>query len=147
VLPLVAERLPVKGGAENNLLLGFSKSGWGAWSLLLRHPDRFSRAAAWDAPLAMASPTKYGMQGVFATQENFEPYQITTALERNVAHLKGPARLGLFGYGNFRDQHVTVHDRLVEMGIPHEYRDGPKREHTWSSGWVTEAVEWLVEER
>src|SRR5581483_7601408 len=47
VLPFVERTYPVRPGAAGRLLLGFSKSGWGAWSLLLRHPDLFGRAAAW----------------------------------------------------------------------------------------------------
>ncbi len=41
VLPVVEARYPVRAEREGRLLLGFSKSGWGAFSLLLRHP-RFS---------------------------------------------------------------------------------------------------------
>ena len=46
---------PIRRGpsATARALLGFSKSGWGAWTLLLRHPDMFGRAAAWDAPMTM----------------------------------------------------------------------------------------------
>ena len=46
--------------AQGRLLLGFSKSGWGAWSLLLRHPEVFGRAAAWDAPLMMDRVGSFG---------------------------------------------------------------------------------------
>jgi hypothetical protein len=57
------------------LLLGFSKSGWGAlFSLLLRHPDVFGKAAAWDAPLVMDSPGRHGNGDIFGTPENFEKY-------------------------------------------------------------------------
>ena len=51
--------------------IGFSKSGWGAFSLLLRHPEVFGRAAAWDAPLMLEQPNRYGMGAVFGSQENF----------------------------------------------------------------------------
>ncbi len=49
VVPFIERCYPVRGDAENRWLLGFSKSAWGALSLLLRHPDRFGKAAAWDA--------------------------------------------------------------------------------------------------
>ena len=112
--------------------------------MLLRHPELFGRAAAWDAPLAMTAPNKYGMGPIFGTQQNFERYEILAALQRNVAWVRAPARLGLFGYGNFRAQHEVVHTQLVELGIAHAYRDGPWREHTWGSGWIAEAVEFLA---
>ncbi len=65
VVPFIDKTYPVKAEAAGRLLLGFSKSGWGAWSLLLRHPDLFSKAAAWDAPLMMDKPGKYGSGDIF----------------------------------------------------------------------------------
>ena len=150
VTPAVYQLYPIEPSPEHCLLLGFSKSGYGAWSLLLRHPDLYGRAAAWDAPVDMDQPNRYGMQGVYGAQENFERYRLKTLLERRADLLKEDAnrnrapRLALFGYGNFRDQHIAIHERLVALNIPHEYRDGPKREHVWESGWIAEAVEWLV---
>jgi hypothetical protein len=144
VLPYLRAHYPIGPGRENCLLLGFSKSGWGAWSLLVRHPELFERAATWDAPLAMLAPDKYRMNVVFATPESFRPYCLMTAVARSAGELRGPPRLGLFGYGNFRDQQLAMHQRLVELGIPHAYRDGPPRKHIWESGWVREAVEFLV---
>ena len=34
--------------ARGRMLVGYSKSGWGAFTLLLRHPGVFSRAAAYS---------------------------------------------------------------------------------------------------
>src|SRR5262249_48216670 len=56
VVPFVEKLYPARPEAKGRLLLGFSKSGWGAFTLLLRNPDTFGRAAAWDAPLTMATP-------------------------------------------------------------------------------------------
>jgi hypothetical protein len=140
VVPFVETRYPARAGPDGRLLLGFSKSGWGAWSLLLRHPEVFGKAAAWDAPLMMDRPGRYGSGDIFGTQENFTAYQITRLLERRAADLRGRERLILLGFGNFRGDHVRVHDLLTELKIPHPYEDGPKREHRWESGWVPEAA-------
>ena len=123
---------------------GFSKSGWGAFSLLLRRPDVFSKAAAWDAPLMMAQPNRFGMGEIFGTQANFEKYQITSLLEKNSRALQDSDRLILLGFGSFRDQHVQAHALMKKLGIRHEYRDGPQRKHDWHGGWVAEAAELLV---
>jgi S-formylglutathione hydrolase FrmB len=145
VLPLVRQRYPIQEGPQNCLLLGFSKSGWGAFSLVLRHPTVFGRAAAWDAPFESTRPNLFqGMEAAFGTPENFERYQITKLLEAAGEPFQRETRLGLFGYGNFRQQHVAAHERMLKLGIAHQYADGPKREHTWGSGWVPEAVEFLV---
>lgn len=147
VLPAIESRYPGRDDRQGRLLVGFSKSGWGAFSLLLRHPDRFGRAAAWDAPLAEQQPARFGMGPIFGTQENFEKYQITRLLARQAEPLRpGAPRLILLGYDNFRPATVATHDEMQRRGIPHVYRDGPQRKHHWQSGWLAEAVELLAGE-
>jgi S-formylglutathione hydrolase FrmB len=144
ILPFVEKNYPALAKPEGRLLLGFSKSGWGAFSLLLRHPDVFSRAAAWDAPLAMDAPGKYGSGDIFGTKENFQKYQVTRLLEERAGKLGDAKRLAILGYGGFRDEHRTVHALMERLKVTHEYRDGPQRKHDWHSGWVAEAVEFLT---
>jgi enterochelin esterase-like enzyme len=144
VLPFVESHYPVKKDAAGRLLVGFSKSGWGAFSLLLRHPDVFGKAAAWDAPLMMAHPDNYGMAEIFVTQQNFEDYHIARLLEAQAPTLRNSKRLILLGYGGFRVPTQQTHDLMVKLNIPHDYRDGPQRSHDWMSGWLPEAVEMLT---
>lgn len=144
VIPFIDEHYPVAKNANGRLLLGFSKSGWGAWCLLLRHPNLFGKAIAWDAPLMMKKPGLYGNQPIFGTQEQFDKYRITHLLRSNANTLGQKPRLLLTGYGGFRNHHQRMHSLLNQLKIPHVYRDGPKRKHDWHSGWVEEAVELLV---
>lgn len=146
VIQFVERTYPVSKTAKDRLLLGFSKSGWGAWSLLLRHPDTFGRAVAWDAPLMMTQVGRYGNGPIFATQENFETYRIDRLLRRFGQKLGDKQRLILTGYDNFRTHHQQAHLLLDELQIPHVYRDGPARKHDWHSGWVSEAVMLLLRE-
>jgi len=143
VLPFVDRNYPTTGRSDDRLLLGFSKSGWGAFSLVLRHPDQFGKAAAWDAPLMMETSGQYGSGPIFGTQENFELYRISTLLRSRAADLQGRPRLFHLGYGNFRDHHSRLEILLSELNVPHRCKDGPLRTHHWSSGWVPEAVQWL----
>jgi esterase/lipase superfamily enzyme len=145
VVPFVERAYPVQQQADGRLLVGFSKSGWGAFSLLLRHPDVFGKAAAWDAPFDMAQPNRYGMDAIFGSQENFEHYRITTLLKQQAEVFSTGKRLIHLGYDNFRDHHVAVEKLITELGVSHEYRDGPRRPHAWDSGWLPEAVALLVE--
>jgi len=78
VLPFVEKEYLAQALPEARLLLGFSKSGWGAFSLLLRHPGVFGKAVAWDAPLTVDRPGQYGSGPIFGTQENFDRYRVLT---------------------------------------------------------------------
>ena len=145
-VPFIDKNYPVRAEAEGRLLLGFSKSGWGAWSLFLRHPDLFGKAIAWDAPLMMDKPGKYGSGDIFGTADNFENYRVNKLLEENADKFSNEKekRLVLLGYGNFRAEHVQSHAIMDKLKIAHEYRDGPERKHDWHSGWVNDAVELLL---
>jgi len=146
VVPFVERTYPVRRGSQGRHLLGFSKSGWGAFSLLLRNPDLFGKAAAWDAPLNMNAPNRFGMEGIFATQENFHQYQISALLTRQAEKMRKNARLIHLGYDKFRDHHLAIEETLSDLQIPHMFRDGPKRPHAWNSGWLTEAVQLLMQQ-
>ncbi len=149
VLPFVENAYGYTADTEpRRLLLGFSKSGWGAYSLLLRHPHLFHKAAAFDSPLAWETPNRYGMATVFGTQENMNRYCIVDLLNQATT-LGGPQphpapRLGLYGHSDFRGQHQFLHYHLLRLGIPHDYQDGPSREHRWDSGWMERAVNFLL---
>jgi enterochelin esterase-like enzyme len=144
VLPFIERQYPVRAGASGRFLLGFSKSGWGAFALLLRHPDLFAKAAAWDAPLMKDKPNEFRMRPIFGTQANFDNYRVAGLLEKRAAGFRKGKRLILLGYGNFRQHHRQAHELMLKFGIDHHYRDGPKRKHIWESGWVSEALEMLL---
>lgn len=154
VVPFIDRTYPVQADASGRYLLGFSKSGWGAWTMLLRHQDTFGKAVAWDAPLMMDQLGKYGSGPIFGTVENFAHYQLSNLLnasskrnqtERNQTERNQMEhRLIMLGYGNFRAEHVKLHELMDQWQIAHLYRDGPFRKHDWHSGWVKEAVELLT---
>jgi hypothetical protein len=137
VVPLVARLYPHEPGRR--ALLGFSKSGWGAYSLLLRHPEAFGAACAWDAPMMMAKP-RFEMMRVVGNLKNFERYRIPRLLREQAEAVRGARRLALLGYGNFRRDTQAAHELMARLGIPHVYADGPARKHHWDGGWMEAAV-------
>lgn len=153
VVPAIEKRYPARAERDGRLLVGFSKSGYGAWSLLLRHPDLFAKAAAWDAPLMKTEPNQFGMGPIYGTAENFASYRIDQLLRDRAERLRPKAgeqptaNLIHLGYGNFRDHHQRAEALLNELQIPHAYADGPKLEHTWHSGWMETSVVQLLKSR
>lgn len=147
VLPLIDEQFSTTAKPEDRLLVGFSKSGWGAFTLLLRNSDVFGKAAGWDAPFMMEKSGNYGSGPIFGTQENFaDCYQLTKLVEQHAATFRENPRLIHLGYGNFKDHHTQFEALLNKHDVSHTYRHGPKRTHAWPSGWLSEAVELLATE-
>jgi enterochelin esterase-like enzyme len=146
VLPFVERSYRVLGKPKGRLLVGFSKSGWGAFTLLVRHPELFHRAAAWDVPFMKDKPNQFGMGLIFQTQDNFTKYHLSALLKERAKLLKKTNRFVLAGSGNFRRHHQQTHALMQTLGIPHDYRVGSlKIKHHWNSGWLAEAVRLLVE--
>ncbi|MFC1452070.1 hypothetical protein ACFLSJ_01845 [Verrucomicrobiota bacterium] len=136
---------PVSRRASDHLLLGFSKSGIGAFSLLLRNPTEIGLAAAWDAPFMNRSHTAFGADAVYGTEENFRRHTVPELLERRAIDLQaGPARLVLRGYGMNHDSTAALHEHMERLRIPHVYRNTEQAEHHWHSGWVTPTLQDLL---
>ena len=157
VVPLIESRYPTPGTREGRLLLGFSKSGWGAFSLILRDPDFWGYAASWDAPLMLdgADLGVFGTGPAFGTRENFERYLPTRLAERQAGAFRDRPRLVLAGTANFgpepagrfKDHPHTAafHDKLARLGVRHVYRNDLAVRHHWESGWVKPVVDALAE--
>lgn len=146
VVPAV-ESLVSVAGRPRRLLLGFSKSGMGAISMIFRHDALFDAAAAWDATLGQTMLS--GLPGgtpIFGTQENLDQYAIPPAIPRHVAEHRGSPRLWLGGYSSeraWRADMIVAHDAMVSVGMAHVWVDGPQREHRWMSGWLPDAITFL----
>jgi hypothetical protein len=135
-------------GPPRRLLLGFSKSGTGSLSLILRHPATFDAIAAWDAPLYKTQLSDLpGATPIFGTQANYDTYALPTALPAHAADYQGPtARLWLGGYSSqtaWRDDMIAAHAAMAALGMVHAWADGPQRPHRWDSGWLGDAVAFL----
>lgn len=149
VVPFVESQYSVVPGPDGRLLLGFSKSGYGTVSMLLRFPETFGRAVAWDSPIGMTDPsTGYGFLDILGSRTNFSNnYQISSLLvNRGSALLNQPARIFLLGYSydfTFQD-HRKIDALMTQLGIPHFYDPGVYRAHHWNSGWVGDAVNRLL---
>lgn len=150
LIPFIDSHYPTQRNPEGRWLIGFSKSGWGAFTLLLRNPDVFGYAAAWDAPLMLTGDDggkKWGPMGiekVFGTKEAFQQFLPTRLAEQNALRLKQRPRLVL-GVGSFwAAQGTKFHDALDRLGIPHVYRPDLLVPHRWDTGWFPPLVESLA---
>jgi len=158
VVPLIDARYPTVATPEGRLLLGFSKSGWGAFTLLLRHRDVVGYAASWDAPLMLREPDwqNFGIARAAGTVENFRRYQPRRLLADNAEHFRGRRpRFALLGHKSFgpngspayagENAHTkAAHALMQSLDIPHVYDNHVRVPHTFSGGWVGPTVDALM---
>ncbi len=141
VVPLVDRLVPDSG---KRLLVGFSKSGFGALAMILRHPDLFHAASVWDAATLLTCGIPHYMRDIIGDEANYERYRLDKLFIKAGDDFRAQMRIALHGYGEWREDMVAAHELLADFGIAHEYLDGPERPHRWDSGWVAGAVASLV---
>lgn len=158
LVPFVDEHFRTVAKAEGRLLLGFSKSGWGAVTLLLRNRDTFAAAASWDAPLMLTEKQFgiWGTDGHYGTAAAMAEQLPTTLLRRQAAKFRKEPRLVIAGsnlFGTFTDKrfpydgppHTEAFHRLAdELGVAHVYDPKIRAGHSWDTAWVGPVVERLV---
>ncbi|MCI0461139.1 MAG: Ig-like domain-containing protein, partial [Gemmataceae bacterium] len=143
VVPFV-DQFAAQGTTPARWLVGFSKSGNGALSLIFRNPEVFHAAAAWDAPVQFTDISNFDMAVNFGTDENFDAYEIPTLVAERNAPFLASNRLWISGdESNWTVHMQTLHQQLEIAGIPHTYADGVVRPHHWNSGWLELAVQAL----
>lgn len=144
ILPRWVDSSFYKTGNENNMLIGLSKSGYGAIDLLLKHPDTFDAAAAFDFPADMTSYKDFGQSssGDYGTDANFQDnYQLTGAF---IDNLKAPFtrqdRILISKGPIFSAQMRDFDALLTSEGLAHSFLIQTNDAHNWSSGWLADAV-------
>ena len=144
LVPWVQANLSVTG-QEEHWLVGFSKSGFGAVTLLFRNPSSFSAAAAWDFPAEQPDTSVLDMLDNYGTDTNFQHnYRLTDAW---IAARKAPFQTARGSgspttSGTFSDTRrswtrcpCSRHD-LQANGVQFLRTGGATRPHSWTSGWL-----------
>jgi len=131
-------------GAEQHWLIGFSKSGIGGQTLILRHPDKFTLAASWDFPADMVAYDQFGGSSTpsYGTDANFQAnYRLTPAfLSAHAAPFQASNRIWIGGYQIFQQDMADYDALLTAQGIKHTTEAPTAMEHRWDSGWVPIAL-------
>lgn len=130
---------------EGRGILGFSKSGWGAVSLLLRRDDVFGYAGVWDAPWSVAYGD-FNTASEFGTSGNFNLYNPTTILAGLASRIKDKTRIYLAGSALFDADTVSFDSQLTSNAVPHVYSRTvvASDQHAWGGSWLTSTVAGLL---
>ena len=134
-------------GAEKNLLVGFSKSGYGALNLLFKHPSLFDAAAAFDFPADMAAYDDFGSSPSrnYGTDANFQNnYRLTdTFIDTWKAPFTTAERVWISEGPAYQSQVANFSALLTSHGVSHTLLAQINDAHTWSGGWLSDAISGL----
>ena len=145
VVPFIDKEFSTIAEARGRFLVGFSKSGLGAWALFLMHPDLFDQVALFDSYQGQPSAkqwNEWGFAATYGTRENFDKYDPMALLSDKKEMLqRSSRRITILGGGPGSRVGVdTYRSKLVDFKIPHIYIQGSNMAHNWYSGWLPLAV-------
>jgi hypothetical protein len=145
ILPQWVESHFSTTGDDKNLLIGFSKSGFGAVDLLLKHPTVFDAAAAFDFPADTNSYQGFGVSTAndYGTQANFQNnYELNRSfIDTYKAPFTTQDRLWISEGPAFSGDVADFNKLLNSEGVMHTLSTTETGDtHSWTGGWVSNAV-------
>jgi S-formylglutathione hydrolase FrmB len=145
VIPFIDHEFSTRTDADGRFLVGFSKSGLGAWSLFLMHLNLFGRIAIFDS--YQGQPTQkqwntWGFAETYGTRDNFDRYDPLILLDQHKTELAAqPCRITILAGGPGSRVGVDMyHSKLQDFKIPYVYVQAANMPHTWTSGWLPMAI-------
>ena len=132
-------------GDEQNLLLGFSKSGTGALDLLFKNPTEFDAAAAFDFPADMTTYDRFGTSSAsnYGTQANFQNnYELSQSfINTYKAPFTTQDRIWISEGPDYPKEVSDFNNLLLSQGVKDTFVTTQTADaHNWSGGWVAGAV-------
>jgi cytochrome c2/S-formylglutathione hydrolase FrmB len=132
-------------GDEQNLLIGFSKSGYGDLDLLFKHPSVFAAAAAFDLPADNPTYDGFGSSSAddYGTQANFQNnYELDQSfIDTYGAPFTTQDRIWISEGPLYASQVADFNNLLTSQGVMDTLSTTQTNDaHSWTGGWVSNAV-------
>lgn len=136
-----AKRQILALGLDRIVLVGFSKSGLGAWHLACDRDLPVTATIIFDTPFAHAEiPVQWGAGPFY---DNVDQWRRELPIHRAgdlIPAGKGGHRLVLVSGASFDADMADMASQLDTVGCPHTFIRRPDLTHHWNSGWLDLAL-------
>lgn len=123
------------------VLVGFSKSGLGAWNIARTIPDRVSGTIIFDAPVASKDRWRHDAGLFYETDSEWlADLPIHTVPEFQAAIPKTHSLVLVSGEAFHAEMH-SLSRALSDAGVEHMFLPRPNLAHHWNSGWIKESLD------
>lgn len=127
------------------ILVGFSKSGLGAWHIARTMTDHVLATLIFDAPVARAELPPWGTQPFCADDDAWQADLPLRNVQAFDAALPKTHRLVLISGANFHEEMGSLSQALSDIGHKHVFVDRRDMKHHWNSGWIEEGLKRFLE--
>lgn len=127
-------------GATSVILVGFSKSGLGAWNIARRMPDLVAGTIIFDAPVARGTLPPWGTAPFYADDAAWQEDLPLRSIAAFHQAMPADHRLALISGPGFPDEMRVLSDALRQLGRQHIFLDRRDLKHHWNSGWIEDGL-------
>lgn len=127
-------------------LVGFSKSGLGAWNITRAMPDIISATIIFDSPVAREQLPTWGTSPFYADDTAWQKDLPHRSTRDFAAAVDDTHQLVLISGPGFHEEMRTLSRALSRIEYKHVFLDRSGIEHHWNSGWIEEGLDKLSAE-
>lgn len=125
-------------------LIGFSKSGLGAWNIARTIPERVTCTIIFDAPVARDILPPWGTAPFYANDTAWQEDLPIRTIPAFQAVMPKEHLLVLISGANFHDEMCALSQELSRHDVPHVFLPRPDLKHHWQSGWIEAGLNEMV---
>jgi len=125
------------------ILVGFSKSGLGAWNIARSIPDRISTTIIFDAPVARER-TPWETAAFYEDNGSWQKDLPIRTVEEFGAAVPRTHTLVLISGESFHQEMCLLARALSQTTAGYIFLPRPRLKHHWQSGWIEEGLNALL---
>lgn len=126
------------------IIVGFSKSGLGAWHIARAIPDIVTGTIIFDAPVARAELPPWGTAPFYANDAAWQKDLPIRTIADFQAAMPITHSLVLISGEGFDPEMDTLSQALCKTGLEHTFLPRPQTKHHWNSGWLEEGLAQII---
>jgi len=130
-------------GLSSFVLIGFSKSGLGAWNITRQMPDLVSATIIFDSPMTRESLPSWGTSPFYQDDLAWQKDLPANSIDHFCDVTKKDHQLILISSSSFHNEMLELSTQLEDRNYSHHFLNRHDLEHHWNSGWIEDGLNLL----
>tara|TARA_B100000809_G_scaffold260505_1_gene307569 strand:- start:2850 stop:3479 length:630 start_codon:yes stop_codon:yes gene_type:complete len=122
------------------VLVGFSKSGLGAWNIARTIPDCISGTIIFDAPVARDERPVPETAPFYASDASWREDLPNRTVPAFKTAMPATHSLVLISGDGYHDEMRTLSRSIGKIRVEHTFLPRPHLKHHWNSGWIEQGL-------
>lgn len=122
------------------VLVGFSKSGPGAWNIARAIPELVSATIIFDAPMTREELPMWGAEQFYKGDKDWQKDLPINSISEFQDAMSDTHRLVLISAEGWHSEMAQMSKALSLAGCRHSFIARPDMKHHWNSGWIEEGL-------